>query len=195
MPTSESATVRFVAIPQVLSSSGSLVAPGDFVYDWQENYTEDDAKDGYGKNGFDAIMDYLNPTKHVSVDVSGRDGSVIASNETDLSPSQPDVIWYASSPLYGPLYDQALSDTYTVVGSDTSIMAEPYFFSPGDTASPSLQYSWTLNGSPIDTPNVPNSLFLHRNSSDTGSATLSVEIRNSTKILQDLTANLNLSLE
>ena len=194
MPTSESA-VKFVAIPQVLSSNGAALSPDGFLYDWEENYVEDDSKDGYAKSGFDTAMDYLNPAKHMSVDVSGRDGAVVASNEMDVSPSDPELLFYASSPLYGPLYGNALNGSYTVNGSDTSVLAEPYFFSPGNTASPSLAYTWTLNGSPIDTPTIPNSLFLHRDSNSTGTATLSVEIANTTKLFQDLTANLALSLQ
>ena len=194
MPTSESA-VKFVAIPQIKASNGTYMAPSSFVYDWSENYTADAADSGFGVNGYQAYMDYLNLDKYVSVDVSSQDGSLATSGNMTLSPSQPEVVWYAASPLYGPLYNQALSGSYAVVGSDTSLLAEPYFFSPGTPLSKQLTYAWSLNGGTLATPTIPNTLYLHRDTNDTGTATVSVEISNLNKLFQDATANLTLSLQ
>jgi hypothetical protein len=193
LPTKESA-VKFVAIPEVLATNGSLLAPGNFVYAWKENYVPN-TKGGYGKNGYASVMDYLNPAKHIGVELSSRDGSIVAVNSLDLVPNDPKILWYASSPLYGPLYDHALDGSYSVTGSDTSLIAEPYFFSPKDPASKALSYEWKLNGNTIDTPFIPNSLFLHRESADTGTASVSVSITNLAKLFQDATARLTLSLE
>ncbi len=194
LPTTEG-TVKIVAIPQIRSIGGTLLSSDAFLYDWKENYTENQSRSGYGKNAFTASMDYLNPIKHIDLDVSTRDGSTATSEALDIAPSDTKLILYAASPLYGPLFDNALRDTYTVVGGDTSIFAEPYFFSPGDPASQALRYEWKLNGSPIDTPSTPNSLFLHRDSKDTGTATLDLSITNLTKLFQEGSAHLNLSLQ
>ena len=194
MPTSES-EVKFVAIPQIKSSNGSYIAPGNFVYDWSENYTADANDSGYGKNGYTTFMDYLNPDKYISVDVSSQDGGLATSGNITLSPVDPKIVWYASSPLYGPLYGAALDGSYPVVGNDTSLIAEPYFFSPATPLSKELSYAWTLNGDTISTPSIPNMLALHRSTSDTGTATLSVEVTSLNKLFQDSTANLTLSLQ
>jgi hypothetical protein len=194
MATSESA-VKFVAIPQVRASNGLIIAPSSFAYDWSENYTANASVGGYGKNSYTSVMDYLNPEKVIQVSVSGRDGSTATTGSLTLDPSDAKLLWYASSPLYGPLFGHALDGTYTVKGSDTSIIAEPYFFSPGTPNSPMLKYAWTLNDNTLDTPNIPNSLFLHRDSSAVGTATLSIEISSVNKLFQDLTANLTLNLQ
>ena len=49
MPTSES-EVKFVAIPDVQSTSGGLISGRSLVYDWSENYNADAADSGYGKD-------------------------------------------------------------------------------------------------------------------------------------------------
>lgn len=194
MPTSESA-VRFFAVPQVRSANGTLLAPSTFVYDWRENYSGNAAKSGYAKSGYATTMDYLNPEKHISVEVSTRDGGVSAAGDMTLRPVNPKLVWYAASPLYGPLYGRALDGGYVVEGSDTSIVAVPYFFSPRDPASPFIKYVWKINGETIALPSVPNSLFLHRDSEEKGTARIDLSVENSRKLFQELTSSLTLSLQ
>lgn len=194
MPTSESA-VKFVAIPEIKSASGSYLPPASFVYNWSENYEADASKSGYGKSGYASFMDYLNPDKYVSVDVLSKDGTLATSGNLTLSPVAPKILWYASSPLYGPLYDTALEDGHAISGSDTSLIAEPYFFSPSTPLSKTLGYAWKLNDAAIPTPSIKNALFLHRDTSVKGTATVQVEVTSLTKLFQDATANLTLSLQ
>ncbi len=194
MPTSEG-SVKFVAIPQIQSTAGSLLPSNSFLYGWSEDYAKDQANSGFAKDSFLASMDYLNPTKNIGVEVSTRDGGTTAQNSISLSPRAPEVLWYASSPLYGPLFNTALSDTYNVTGSETSLIAEPYFFSPGDPTSPLLKYSWQLNGQGVETPSIPNALFLHRDSNETGSATVDLSITSVNKLFQEAVMHLNLNLQ
>ncbi len=194
MPTSES-QIKFVAIPQVQTAGGSLVASSSLIYDWKENYISDQSNSGYGKDFFITAMDYLNPTKDVSVSVGTRDGGTATDGTVEIKPINPEVLWYASSPLYGPLFSAALGDSYTVAGNETSLVAMPYFFSPSNPASNLLSYAWQINGTAVDTPTIPNSLYLHRDSSSTGSATIDLSISNTTKLFQEATTHLNLLLQ
>lgn len=194
MPTSES-KIKLVALPQIVSVSGNRVAPEVLVYNWKEEYQNKQASSGYGKNFFFTEMDYLNTQKNVSVDVSSRDGGIATRGFVDVSSVDPELRLYASSPLYGPLTDTELTDSFTVSTSDISIVAMPYFFSPGNPSSSLLEYKWQLNGSPIGTPAIPNALFLHRESNSTGNATLELVATNITKLFQSGTARLNLTLQ
>lgn len=194
LATAESA-VKFVAIPQVVSGDGSLVPSSDFLYEWRDEYNPDDAHSGFGKNSFTTSMDYLNPTRNIGVDVSGRDGVIAATNDIALDPSDPMLALYAVSPLYGALYDHQLGADYTVTDTDTSIMAMPYYFSPGNPTSSQLAYTWSLNGNTVETPGIPNMLYLHRGDASTGDASVNLSLVNSTKLLQELTADLTLHLQ
>ena len=194
LPTSES-QVKFVAIPQIKSQNGTLLSSQNFLYSWSEKYTVQQSRSGYGKDSFTTNMDYLNPIKHIGIDVSVRDGSIATKSSLDLSPVQPKILWYASSPLYGPQFDRALGDSYIVSGSETSIVAEPYFFSPADPSDKAISYVWSLNGQPLSTPAIPNALFLHRESKATGKATLDLSVTNLARLFQEGKAHLNLSLQ
>jgi hypothetical protein len=194
MPTAES-QVKFVAIPQVQTTSGSLLSSSSLIYNWKENYTSDQSNSGYGKDFFITAMDYLNPKKSVGVSISTRDGGTATDGTMEISPVAPEVLWYAASPLYGPLFSTALNETYTVTGNETSLIAMPFFFSPADPTSKVLSYAWQINGTAVDTPTIPNSLFLHRDSNSTGSATIDLSISNTTKLFQEVTTHLNLLLQ
>lgn len=194
LPTSES-TVQFVAIPQIISSNGSLLSPNNFLYGWSDNYTLNQPKSGYAKDSFTIPMDYLNPIKHVGVDVSTRSGGTASTAEMDLAPVSPKLLWYVSSPLYGPQFNHTIDTSLAVSGSDTGIIAEPYFFSPGNPASPVLQYEWNLNGQKLSVPQIPNTLFLHRQSTDTGAASLDLTVTNLSLLFQEASAHLELSLQ
>ena len=194
MPTSES-KIKVVALPQIVSVAGSRIAPEILVYNWEEGYQKKQASSGYGKNFFFTEMDYLNTRKNILVDVSSRDGGSSTSGETVVTPVNPELRLYASSPLYVPLTNTELADSFTVSTSDISIVAMLYFFSPGNPSSSLLEYKWQLNGSPIGTPAIPNALFLHRESNSAGTATLELAVTNITKLFQSGTARLNLILQ
>lgn len=194
MPTAESA-VRFYAVPQARASNGALLAPSAFVYDWREEYSANAAKSGYAKSSYATVMDYLNPTKVISVDVSTRDGGTVSAGEIQLRPTEPKLVWYVASPLYGPLYGRALDGSYAVEGSDTSLLAMPYFFSPRDPVSPLVRYEWKINGQTVAAPSVPNLLFLHRDSEEKGTAEVEVSVASTRKLFQEMKAGLTLSLQ
>ncbi len=193
MPTSES-IVKFVAIPQI-RSAGSLLSEKNLFYTWKKEYNPVSAQSGYGKNSFVATMDYLNPTMHVSVESSTVDGTLGTAGSTSLSPQNPRLILYPESPLYGTLFNQALAGEYTVEGSDSTITAEPYFFSPGDPTSHMLSYIWTLSGSKLGA-GTGHSLSLHRDDlAKKGDTTLSLSVTNTGKLFQEGQAGLTLHLK
>jgi hypothetical protein len=195
LATSES-TVKFVAIPQVQSVNGALIGTNQFLYTWRENFTSDQNRSGYGKNAISYSMDYLNPTKHVTVAISSLDGATSTAAEIDLTPDTQKLVWYESSPKYGPLYATALTGEHTVSGSDISLLVEPYFFSPGDRTSQEITYEWRLNGEPITPPRgAPNTLFLHRDTDSTGDASLALSVSNTSTLFQEARAQLLLHLQ
>lgn len=194
MPTSESG-IKFVAIPQVKSAAGTFLPAGSFIYNWSDEFTPTQINSGYAKDSYETSMTYVSAARNVQVDIVTPDGSIGTKSNVEVTPVTPKILWYASSPLYGPLYDNALSGTYSVEGNDTSIIAEPYFFTPRNTAAKVLNYEWTLNGSALDTPHIPNTLFLHRDSESTGIATLRLSITNIATLFQEATTSLTLSLQ
>lgn len=194
LPTSESG-MRFVAIPNIRSGGSGLAPSGAFIYNWQENFDNHQANSGYGKDFFNTKMDYLKSIERVGVDVVTRDGQTVTTAESSVAPHKPMLLWYAASPISGPDFGNSLGNSYPVSGSDVSILAEPYFFSPGNPASPQLGYTWLLNGRPATPSNIPNVLFLHRDTDAAGDANVALSISNPAKLFQDISANLTLHLK
>ncbi len=194
LPASES-KIRIVAIPQIKSDSGNLIDQYNMLYNWKQNYEQSVSDSGFGKNSFDIDTSYLNPTEHIEVSASTRDGGSSIDTDINIRTGNPFIIWYPMSPLYGPIFEHAITGDYPVAASSISILAEPYFFSPGNPNSKSLSYEWTLNGQKIDTPQIPNTLFLQRNNSSKGTAPVSVLVSSIENLFQETTARVNLILK
>lgn len=194
LPASE-AKIRFVAIPEIKKTDGTLAGQYDLLYRFNHNNEGVSANSGYGNNSIDIDANYLNKNERVEVTATTRDGSITATNTATVRTGNPFVVWYPMSPLYGPLFDRSISGEYKVTNSAVSVVALPYFFSPKNPSSNRLEYSWELNGNKIDTPSLPNTLFLQRNNSETGRAIVNVIISNVDSLFQEASSSLNLLLK
>jgi hypothetical protein len=56
------------------------------------------------------------------------------------------VIFYKDDPLYGVLYNAALSAQTTLSNQEITLLAAPYSFNVPSLTNNSLQYNWTING-------------------------------------------------
>ena len=192
MPSSE-ATIKFVAVPEVRTTTNNLVPANQLMYAWSKNYENNVS--GHGRDSYTITTSNLKPTENIGVTAQSRDGNVAADARINITTGNPKILWYASSPLYGPIFDRALTNTNaTVTGSETSIFAEPYFFSPRDINSPMLSFEWKINGQAVETPTFPNTMFLHRENDEPGEATLSLLVRSTTRLFQEASSSLTLTL-
>jgi len=194
LPTTE-ATIKYVAIPNMKTSSGTFVNPKDVMYNWSNNYELDSKSSGYGKDAYVFKMPFTDQKETVSVVGQMRGGGLSAQNEIQTSIYNPLVVWYLSSPLYGPQFDKAINSGYTVTSNDISVFAQPFFVSPKNILAKNLSYSWELNSQTLDAQTVPNVLILHRNDDNKGDAVVDLTINNSDKYLQELTSSLVLHLQ
>lgn len=186
--------VKFVALPNMKQANGSYLGSKDVIYTWKQNY-KTRAGGGYGKNSIFVAFDNVNPSEVVSVTAESRDKTLGAYKSINLAPENPFIVWYISSPLYGPQFNSALKDGHQVTGSDISLIAMPFFFSPKDTGSSKLSYDWSINGNTVNTPSTPNILFLHRENTDTGGALVNLHLTNTAKLFQETSSELNLELK
>ena len=194
LPTTE-ATIKYVAIPNMKTNNGMYVSPKDIIYNWSNNYQLDSKSSGYGKDSYTFKMPFTDQGEIIDVTGQMRGGGLTAQNEIKTSLFDPQIIWYLSSPLYGPQFDKAINTGYTVTSNDVSIFAEPFFASPKNILASNLSYTWELNNQTLDAQTVPNVLILHRNDTNKGDAVVNLTIENSEKYLQELTSLLTLHLQ
>ncbi len=193
LPTTET-KLRFVSITDI-KKNGSHVAAGNLMYTWQHNGTLMKNASGYGKSAFTVQGSYLNASNTAAVTIETRDTSVKTASTAKVSSVKPFVLWYPADQISGPRFEKTISDGYSLGKGDITLVAMPYFFSPINPTSSKLLYTWTINGKKIETPSVPNTLFLRRESDDTGTAEISLSLANVATLFQETSTKLSLQLQ
>ncbi len=193
LPTTES-TIRYVAMTDIRSATGRI-ASGDLVYTWRHNNTLNQKASGYGKFSHTVQGSYLDSSQKVDVEITSKDETITANSSVSIGTVTPKIVWYTTSSLYGPRFDKALVGNHIVSGSDVSLLAMPYFFSPNNPTSPRLSYVWSINGQNTETPSTPNMLFLRKEEGGEGLARIGLSIENVSTLFQEASANLAVTLQ
>lgn len=175
LPTSEG-LIRVVAIPQV--KDGSLQTDvSNFVFKWKRDDKVIQSGSGYGKNSLLLRQSYLNKKEVLDVSATGIGTGIITQKKFEVPIFKPKILFYEKDPLLGIRYNRALDQSFEVASGEKTIVAEPYFFGPVDALSPELEYTWTINGQSIYTPEIKNVLTVKKGTS-AGVATIGLEIKN-----------------
>ena len=156
--------VRLIAIPDLRTSSGHALAPASLEYTWSLGDQVLDSDSGIGKSVLDATAPQQYRDADISVTVTSPDGSIVAQANTTISPITPMTRIYEEDPLLGPLFDNALTDSFAMTDAEDTFLGVPYYFSN----TPSLD--WTVNGS--DSGADPD-ITLRSTGSGSGTATIS----------------------
>jgi hypothetical protein len=129
----------------------------------------------------------------VTVEASSADKTYIASGSTSFAPQAPEIVFYEDNPLYGVMYNKALSGQADLRNEEIKLVAAPYFASVDQQISPSnLTYNWSLNNVPIESSTSNSSMTFRKDKGTEGVALVSLQIANTAKIFQYVTSNLSL---
>jgi len=161
-------STRVVAAANLRTPAGAPLDPRALSYAWTVDDTELSAASGIGKDALVVASPLEYRASTVSVVVSSQDGAEIGGDSLTLMPEDPLVRVYENDPLRGIRFDRALSGTYAIANSESSLYAAAYSF-PTDQGGPSVR--WFLGGSLAQTGPL---VTLRPTGSGTGSATLSV---------------------
>jgi hypothetical protein len=189
--------VRVFAIPDITNMSGERIAPDTFDYTWSRNGFTRDVRNqsGYGKSTLSLRKDILTDNETVTVLVESQSLKITGSASIVIPATEPEIIFYAQHPLYGTLYASALEGPVTIPeGEETTIIAEPYFFSRDNMSD--LSFEWFANGKPA-TPrwDYPNALTIEASEGARGIVPLSITISSPEHVLQSITESLSLLLQ
>jgi len=186
-------TVKVVAMPNIVTENGSPLNPKNLVYSWRVNGNPATDASGYGKNYiFFAGGIPLKPAK-ITVEVSSLDQVYAAEGDTSFSPIQPQIIFYEDNPLLGILYNKALTGRVKLQNQEIKIAAIPYFTGSLYREGRDLSYGWQMNNKPVTTLADGSGLTFRQNSGTAGTASVSLEISNPSKIFQTTRGDLSLS--
>jgi len=176
--------VRVVAMANLRGTSGKPIDPNTLSYAWTVDDTQIADSSGIGKESILVASPLQYRSRDVSVAVMNSSGSVVGGASFSLIASEPSVRLYENDPLMGIRFDHALSGTYNLNGSETTMVAVPFSL-PTTTSAPVLQ--WFLNGASAQTG---NSITLRPTGNGQGNAALSVVASAG----ESTTATANLSL-
>lgn len=178
-------TVKFIAMPNLISSGGTRLSPSSLVYTWSIDGTVQGSMSGYGKNTITHTGSILGKSVFVEVEVSTPDKRTKGKGAFIISPQNPEALFYEKDPLYGTLFNYEISSNpFTLKESELTLEAVPYFTSASYPRASNLEYSWSINQAPIPVPQQQNYATFRNTTGQSGSAVISIIINNNSHLLQ-----------
>jgi hypothetical protein len=172
-------------MPELIKISGVKIPAQDIIYSWKRNGKIDQNVSGLGKNtlffqGTVPIRDSL-----VEVMASSLDNSVFASKQINITNDDPKIIFYEDSPIYGIMFNKAISGNVRMLADEFKVKVFPYFMSVGYAQSPDLSYKWSINSRISENLDEDKSAMVFRQEGiGSGLANISLKIENTLRIFQ-----------
>jgi hypothetical protein len=183
-------SIKFIAVPHFIGTSGVEIDPKKLVYTWKKNSTVLQDRSGYGKQSVIITSAVVPRPYSISVEINSADGQISGSGELYLDDDAgPSVLLYEEDPLYGALYNNTLKGNFRMKHSELSILAAPFSFNTNE--SDSTNYVWSINNS--ERPDLGNKrgITLRVKDGADGNSNISLNIRNQESILQGSDVNFN----
>ncbi len=193
LPTPQS-LVKVVAFPHLKFPSGNEIKNDFLIYKWKKNneYKDFNSQSGYGKNSVVFRRSLLRQTEKIEVDVSSKSNKLSGYNSLFLGQYNPEIIFYEQNPIEGVLYEKALGKEFNMENSETTIVAEPYFFSTSSRGGESLLFEWKLNNKVFNS-GPSKGIITFRTDGESGTSKLSLDIKNLVRFLQFTNKTLNIN--
>ncbi len=176
-----------IALPTLFDATGAYLDPNKLIYKWEKDGYIIDS--GYGKASIKVEGLMIERPSAIKVTVSSFNDQVHAVGETTISKTSPQIIFYENSPLYGILFNHALSGGATIKNQEVSITAYPYYFSANGSTDSSLTYDWSMNGNKLS-ENAKTGTVTFKTPATTGQTNLSLRVTNILRELQFSDASL-----
>lgn len=193
--TSES-WITFVAIPNFVNPNGTTVDASNLVYTWRLNGSVQQSVSGYGKNTYRIKGGLIERPSQVTVEVSAINSTLKASRTIGYQSLKPEAVLYENNPVLGVVYEKAIQGSFLLERPQVDFESVPFFFSGSYKSNPEIQYTWSINSTPI-TSKAPNEnyLVLRNEQNEEGVALINLGISHSTNILQSAASLLELNFK
>lgn len=178
--------VKIIAMPNILGTNSKKIDSKNLVFKWTKDDTVIGSSSGTGKdsviiNGSVPITDI-----RVGVNIYDLSGNELANRSMILTAKDPQILFYENSPIYGILFNRAVTNYYLGTREQIKITAEPFYYTflNGNRDS-DAQYSWTVNQNSVTPTGNENEILLKQdNNGVSGIASISLTIDNLSKIFQ-----------
>lgn len=174
-------SLKIVAMPEFVKG-GKRVLPPNLVYQWSSGINVYQDQSGYGKSVIILNGSLLGRAEDIEVLVTDPVNNLVAQGFIDISPIDPEIVFYENSPYYGHLFDVAIDNPFNLKSEEVQIVAAPYYFTKDGGSS--LLYNWRLNGQIIPDLTGSRTAVFRKPEDKKGQSIVSLQVENTNRILQ-----------
>ena len=176
--------VTFVAMPNITGSNGGLVDSRTITYKWGQNNEILGSLSGYGQNVLTYTGNILARPVETTIEAKTADG-IAAQNYLTLATTFPETNIYEDSPLYGTLFNNEVSGTFSLQNNEEkTIAAYPFYINAGSRLNSEIAYGWKINYTDIDVPTGQNKMTFRNTENLEGKSLVNVSTILGTNFLQ-----------
>jgi hypothetical protein len=126
--------LRLVAMPDLRTSANTRLDPATLVYSWKFGDMLLQASSGIGRSVLVATAPPPFRDADIVLTVSSQDSTLVAQSKITIEPVRDPILRvYENDPLIGPFFDRALSGTYQMAETESTLRAVSYFFASAPT--------------------------------------------------------------
>jgi len=177
-------TITVYALTDLLEN-GAKINKKDIVYRWYKNEMYLSSMSGAGKDSAVFYSEILTRPFNVRVVAESVNSDLKAEKSIYVKPKSPQVVLYENNPLFGNIFEKALTGTFNFDREAVGITAVPYYFNIDEINSGNLKYSWYENGKRIDDETFGGYInYLNPNREKSGFSKLGVKVEHNDSYLQ-----------
>ena len=184
--------LKIVAMPEFVKN-GARISPQNLIYEWSNDVEGNQSQSGYGKNTLILNGSILGRGESVEVLVTDPVNNLVAQGFIDVSPVDPEIIFYENNPYYGHIFDSAITNTFDLNAEEVQIWAAPYYFSKESAGN--LKYEWQLNNATVTNLSDSRTAIFKKPEGERGESNISLSIENLNRILQQASASLKIKFD
>jgi hypothetical protein len=187
------ATIKYIAMPNFVSSNGQKIDPNNLVYTWKINDSIVQNASGYGKRTFETKGGIIQRPSKVGVEVSAINSTLKAKDSVMIETQQPEVVLYENNPLLGVIYEKGVFGSFLLNRPEVELQSIPYFFSTKSKEVSDLQYTWKINGNVAEISSQSSYSRFRNETGKAGHSIISLDVQHFTNILQLAATKLDLN--
>ncbi len=187
LPSPES-KIKIVAIPHDAAVGKNDSSPTAFVYTWSKDgkFRDFNTQSGYGKRALTFALSLFDNAPTIGVEVSSLNKDSVGESEITIQKTEPFLLLYEDRPLHGIWYESAVSEDFKMQNSESSLVAEPYFFSVPNHPNSDVSYRWRIGNDTLP-DGTGRTVVLSAPNSGGVESSVSVSASHIKKILQSAT--------
>lgn len=180
-------SLKLVAMPEFVKN-GKRISPQNLIYKWSNGINVYQSQSGYGKNVVIVDGSILGKSENIEVLITDPINNLVAQGFVDISPTDPEIVFYENNPYYGHIFDEALTGSFNLSTGEVQVLAAPFYFTK--EASGLLKYEWMLNGQAV--PDLADSMtaIFRKPEGGSGQSAISLRVTNTNRILQQADGSL-----